>query len=238
MNGHHLLSVSGSRWCEGKRAVWSRYTAWWYHQRRPLRLPAGWGARCTVARSDASLNLWIAASRHSHGIKVNLCQLSEQDLRVDWHIPPSFLRRQPYSFPKSSWGNRFTFHLAYTHVHKCSQTQRSYLETQRGKNAHLVPWQRHFTGKLEWHQLHSDKNGFGPGCWLSNTFWRSSRGRFIRSQIRQLAFTPKHRSHAERRQTQLMHTITSGSKFLTTTESWKVYTWSSLHMILTSQVQI
>lgn len=83
-----------------------------------------------------------------------------------------------------------------------------YMQTQRGKTSHLVPWHRHFYERLEWHQLHSDKNGFCPGCWLSNTFWCHSRGRFIRSQIRLLTFTPKHISHTERRLTDLMHRIT------------------------------
>lgn len=119
---------------------------------------------------------------------------------------------ETYSWLRPSWGNRFTFHLINTHI----ETRRtitvkhtdSYVQTQKGTASHLAYWWKHFCEELEWHQLHSDKNGFGPSCWLSNTFWCSSSGRFIRSQIICLTFTPKHIMHAERQQAELMHSIT------------------------------
>lgn len=133
------------------------------------------------------------------------------------HITGLFLSRQLWavwdlSLPEAILCGSIhplTHKHTHWHVHSHMQTHR-YLRahTQRGKTSHLVPRRRHFCGKLEWHQLHSDKNGFGPGCWLSNTFWCRSTGRFIRSQIRRLTFTPKHISRSGRRQTELMHRIT------------------------------
>ena len=162
-------------------------------------------------------------SLHRHEIKVKLCQkpLSKQDQCVCVcvcvckrviSLQTALGSFETFSSLKPSRGNRFTFCLikhTHRHAHNHMQTHRPSREhRKRKKTSHLAPRQRHFCEKLEWHQLHSDKNGFGPGCWLSNTFWCRSTGTFIRSQIRCLTFTPKHISHTGRRQTELMHRIT------------------------------
>lgn len=115
-----------------------------------------------------------------------------------------FLCRQLWAvvlfLPEVIWRKSIHPFTSYTHIDTYTKTlTESCTQSQRWKTSHLVPWQKHFCEKSEWHQLHWDKNGFGPGCWLSNTFWCSSRERFIRTQIRWLTFTPKHISHTERR---------------------------------------
>lgn len=163
----------------------------WHHQKWPLILPAGRGVQslrcCSLCRRE---------------IKVKLCQkpLSKQDECVRTLPPNRVISLQtagavwdPFIPGAMLWGliHPSTQTHTYWHVHSHMPAHR-YLRTH---TSHPVPWWRHFCGKLEWHQLHSDKNGFGPGCWLSNTFWSCSIGRFIRSQIRRLTFTPKHISH-------------------------------------------
>lgn len=157
------------------------------------------------------LRLSSAKNHCQNSISVCVC------VCVCWHNTVISLQTalgscETYSSPKPSCGNRFTFRLINTRIDTSTIALRHTdpsAQTHRGRTSHLVPWRRSICEKLEWHQLRSDKNGFGPGCWLSNTFWYlPCRGRFIRSQIRCLTFTPKHTSRTARRQTELMHSIT------------------------------
>lgn len=224
MNVLHLPSASGITRGNIGRAVRCQWSVWWYHQRWPLVPPAGRGVRSILARTTTlSKTTILCCSLFRHEIKVKLCQknkhthtLSKQDQCVCVMPCNRVFSRQTalgscetYSSPKPSCGNRFIFCLISTRTQSHANTWflvSAHKEEKR--TSHLVPRLRHFCENLEWHQLHSDKNGFGPGCWLSNTFWCCSTGRFIRSQIRRLTFTPKQISHTGRRQTELMHRIT------------------------------
>lgn len=177
--------------------------------------------KCSGKNNYLVKNTIRCRSLYRHEIKVKLCQkpLSKQDQCVCVLLYDRVISLQTalgscetYSSLKPSCGNQFTFCLINTYIDTYTFTHKHTdpcAHTKRRKPLHLVPRRRHFCEKLEWQQLHSDKNGFGPDCWLSNTFWCRSTERFIRSQIRRLTFTPKHISHTGRQQTELMHRITS-----------------------------
>lgn len=56
--------------------------------------------------------------------------------------------------------------------------------------------------------MHNHKQILLKKRWLSHTFWCCCTGRFIRSQIRCITFTPKHISHTGGKRLELMHRIT------------------------------